>query len=229
MLNFLNSVNNNLIIFTMVVIGVFVGYKWYLKKNVESHNYFYYLFSKKIDNMVHHVREVINGRDEQKLIFILYTSLEDFFLEYMESNALRVKKPKREYYRYYELGFFQTLASAKMEWTVKSVDRSLVYLFLEKNQNIMLNHLKNIENIFLDQSLSRKDRRERVAEEYINFLDITSVKYIEAFEEYKRALEGDTTLSEILERLNIKEEEANMLVDKIIEKHVKNCTSLNKE
>ncbi|OQY06934.1 MAG: hypothetical protein B6I28_05920 [Fusobacteriia bacterium 4572_132] len=147
----------------------------------------------------------------------------------MESNALRVKKPKREYYRYYELGFFQTLASAKMEWTVKSVDRSLVYLFLEKNQNIMLNHLKNIENIFLDQSLSRKDRRERVAEEYINFLDITSVKYIEAFEEYKRALEGDTTLSEILERLNIKEEEANMLVDKIIEKHVKNCTSLNKE
>jgi len=223
MLNFLNSVNNNLTIFIMVVIGILVGYKWHLRKKIESHDYFYYLFSKKIDNMVHHVREVINGRDEQKLIFILYTSLEDFFLAYMESNALRVKNPKREYYRYYELGFFQTLASVRMEWTVKSVDRSLVYLFLEKNQNIILNHLKNIENIFLDQSLSRKVRREKVAEEYINFLEITSVKYIEAFEEYKKALKGDTTLLEILERLNIKEEEANVLINKIIDKHVKTC------
>lgn len=223
MLRSLNSVNNNLIIFVLVIVGVVIGYQWHLKKKEASHDYFYYLFSKKIDVMVHHVRDTINGRDEQKLIFILYTSLEDFFLEYMKSDALRVKRPKREFYRAYELGFFQTMSSVKMEWTIKSVDRSLVYLFLEKNQNIILNHLKSIERIFLNKSIRRKERRELVAKEHINFLKITSEKYIEAYEEYQKALEGNTTIHEILSRLNIKEEEADVLFERIIADHEKRC------
>lgn len=229
MLNSLNTVNNNILIFIMIVIGVVIGYKWHLKRKEESHNYFYYIFSKKVDNMVHYVRNVINGRDEQKLIFILYTSLEDFFLEYLKSDALRVNKPKREFYRYYELGFFQTMASAKMEWTIKRVDRSLVYLFIEKNQNIILQHLKNIEEIFLDKTINKKERRELVAKEFINFLDITSKKYIEAYEEYQRALTGETTLEEILERLNIKKEEADVIINMIIQKHVTSCEICQKD
>src|SRR6056297_2053863 len=114
MLRNIDNINQNLVIFILILIGGYIGYIWQKKRKRESHNYFYYIFSKKIDQMVYLVRETVNGRDEQKLIKVMYTGLEDFFLEYLKSDALRNKKPKREYYRMYELRFFRTLSSIKM-------------------------------------------------------------------------------------------------------------------
>lgn len=199
-------------IIILMTIGILIGGIWQFIKTKNGHDLFYFSFSNQVVLMSDRVVKVVNGKDEQRLIYILLETFKEMFLSFLKSPIFKQGKIKPYHYKRYELIFYTTLAAIKIEWFVNKVDRSLVYLFLEKNRDNFLRHLNNVEHIFAEKVRIQTKRKE-LAKEFFSFLKNTGEQYILAFDEYKKTLKGETSTIEILERLNIKKTEMEVLTN----------------
>lgn len=228
----MNNITQIALIILSMICGIYIT-KHELDKSQEN---FYYNISRKVDGLIENVREIVNGRDTQKLIAIMFRSFEEFILYTLNHKFVsKTKLTKIDWYRYNNL-FYGCIASIYFEWQISGIDQRLIDLFMKKYRPFVKSHMDTVYWILMDRKLSVRERRNKLAAEQLKMLQLTADHYIAAFMEY-RLIEDSKATPEQIEALvkftGITEEELVQLLkdlkDKTSAQCIKKGTSLCKD
>lgn len=224
----------NEIVLYVISALILVGGVWLTFRDFkESHENFYYSVSHRVKSMILEVKANVYTKDTQNLIEIMFRSLEEHILYMIQHHKFLRKKhlDELDVSRYNNL-FYVYISGIMMEWMINGIDPRLYNLFMNRNRNSILIHMREMDMVMLDKTVGPKYRRRKIVALYLKMLEDIKNDYISAYDDYMRVINGEVEFDDLVDRSIFTVDEMILLYNgvqdeakkQLLEKEIKSST-----